>query len=98
MSMLQTTPPSLSSFGQLLRLWRRQRGLSQLALAELAYTTPRYISFIETGRSRPGRAFILRLARCMELPLHEQNELLTAVGFHPESVEPRLDDEQATAR
>ncbi|MEO1203602.1 MAG: helix-turn-helix domain-containing protein, partial [Pseudomonadota bacterium] len=66
------------------RMWRRRRGLSQLALATLAGTTPRHVSFIETGRSRPGRQMVLRLAQCMDLPARERNGLLAAAGLRPE--------------
>lgn len=79
-------------FGQNLRLWRSRRRLSQLELANLAHTTPRYISFIETGRSRPGRALVLRLAKCLELPLRERNTLLISAGLNPEYEERKIDD------
>ncbi len=59
-----TTPPA---FGQNLRYWRKRRGVSQLELATQAETTPRHISFVETGRSRPGRDLILRVARALQL-------------------------------
>lgn len=75
-------------------MWRRERGLSQLALAELANTTPRYVSFIETGRSRPGRAVVLRLARSMDLSMQDRSALLTSAGLPPEFVERGLDDGQ----
>jgi len=39
--------------GDLLRQWRRRRGLSQLALAGAAGVSARHLSFVETGRSRP---------------------------------------------
>jgi transcriptional regulator with XRE-family HTH domain len=77
-----------ADFSVQLRRWRTLRGLSQLDLAHLAGTTQRYLSFIERGRSRPGRAIVLRLADSLELTLRERNELLLAAGFaaqHPES-------------
>jgi len=83
----------LSPFGQQLRFWRRNSALSQLALAEMARTTPRHISFIETGRSRPGREVILRIAECLKLPIRATNELLIAAGLNPEFAERTLDDE-----
>ncbi|MCZ6792919.1 MAG: helix-turn-helix transcriptional regulator, partial [Planctomycetota bacterium] len=39
------------------------------------------ISFLETGRSRPSREMVLRLAEALELPLRERNRLLIAAGF-----------------
>jgi len=70
-------------FGQALRRWRRQRGLSQLELALQACTSPRHVSFLETGRSRPGDAMVLRLAEALDLPLRERNDLLRQAGFAP---------------
>ena len=39
-----------------------------------AGTTQRHVSFIEQGRSRPGRGMVVRLAESMELTLRERNE------------------------
>ena len=38
------------------------RRMSQLDLAARAGTTQRHVSFIEQGRSRPGRGMVVRLA------------------------------------
>jgi hypothetical protein len=51
-------------------------------------TTPRlvsarHLSFVETGRSKPGAEIILRLAEHLELPLRERNRLLLAAGHAP---------------
>lgn len=73
----------LSPFGQRLRHWRARAGLSQLALATEAGTTPRHLSFIETGRSRPKAELVLRLAAALEVPLRERNALLIAAGLSP---------------
>jgi transcriptional regulator with XRE-family HTH domain len=70
-----------SPFGARLREWRRQRGLSQLGLAAAADSTPRHISFLETGRSRPSRQMVLRLAEALGTSLREANELLHAAGL-----------------
>jgi transcriptional regulator with XRE-family HTH domain len=70
-----------SDFGRRLRAWRRQRGLSQLELAARAGTTPRHVSFLETGRSRPGTEMVIRLAGELDLPSREQNALLEAAGL-----------------
>ena len=82
-----------SPFGALLRNWRRERGVSQLQLAALASTTPRYVSFIETGRSRPGRDVVLRLGSSLSLPVRAQNELMRAAGFAPEFPERALNED-----
>lgn len=68
-------------FGPALRRWRQARRLSQLALATQAGTPPRHLSFLETGRSRPSREMVLRLADALDLPLTERNGLLQTAGF-----------------
>lgn len=55
--------------------------MSQLDLASAAGTTARHISFVGTGRSRPGRELILRIGDALQVPLPERNTLLAAVGF-----------------
>lgn len=69
--------------GTLLRAWRQRRSLSQLALASEAEISQRHLSFIESGRSVPSRAMIIRLADQLAIPLRERNALLTAAGFAP---------------
>jgi len=83
----------LSTFPTELWRWRSARRLSQLELAVRAGTTQRHVSFIESGRSRPGRGMVVRLAESMELTLRERNELLLAAGFAPVFPESPLDDE-----
>ncbi|HEX6998998.1 MAG TPA: helix-turn-helix transcriptional regulator [Gammaproteobacteria bacterium] len=78
--------------GALLREWRTRRRLSQLDLALDADISPRHLSFLETGRSRPSREMVLRLAERLEVPLRERNELLVAAGFAPSFPERTLDD------
>lgn len=75
------TTPASNAFGSQLRYWRRVRGLSQLNLALAADTTPRHLSFLETGRSRPGADMVLRLAEALAVPLRERNRLLAAAGL-----------------
>ncbi|OLB66898.1 MAG: hypothetical protein AUI10_01470 [Actinobacteria bacterium 13_2_20CM_2_72_6] len=70
-----------SPFGTRLRHWRRHRGLSQLGLAAQVGSTGRHISFLETGRSRPSRQLVLRLADTLGMGLREANELLHAAGL-----------------
>lgn len=78
--------------GELLREWRERRRLSQLALALDAEVSARHVSFVETGRSRPSRAMLLRLAERLEVPLRDRNRLLLAGGFAPVYPERPLDD------
>jgi transcriptional regulator with XRE-family HTH domain len=74
---------SPAGLGDLLRYWRGVRRMSQLDLASEAGTTPRYVSFVETGRSQPSRQMVVRLARALDVPLRERNGLLVAAGYAP---------------
>ena len=78
--------------GELLRTWRRRRSLSQLELALEADVSSRHVSFLETGRARPSRDMVLRLAEHLEIPLRERNGLLLAAGYAPQYVERSLDE------
>lgn len=69
--------------GELLREWRRRRGLSQFDLAARSAVSTRHLSFIETGRGRPSREMLLHLAQRLDMPLRETNRLLLAAGFAP---------------
>jgi len=79
------------AFGSLMRRWRSSRRMSQLDLALEAEISARHLSFIETGRSRPSRELVLRLAEALGVPLRERNDLLTAAGFAPAFRETGLD-------
>lgn len=81
-----------TTFGDVLRDWRRRRRLSQLDLALEAEVSARHVSFVENGRSRPSRAMVLRLATALEVPPREQNQLLVAAGLAPVYAERTLDD------
>ena len=70
-----------STFGVLLREWRSRRRVSQLDLAVEAGVSSRHVSFIETGRAQPSREMILMLARVLDVPLRDRNDLLTAAGY-----------------
>ncbi|GIJ43967.1 transcriptional regulator [Virgisporangium aliadipatigenens] len=71
-------------FGTRLRQWRLHRGLSQLGLAGQVGSTGRHISFLETGRSRPSRQMVLRLADALDVGRADANDLLHAAGLHAE--------------
>jgi transcriptional regulator with XRE-family HTH domain len=78
-------------FAAALRGWRERRRVSQLELALRAGTTQRHVSFIESERSVPGRAMVVRLAEALEVPLRERNALLLAAGYAPAYPETPLD-------
>ena len=80
-------------FARVLRERRASRRLSQLELALRAGTTQRHLSFIESGRSAPGREMVIRLGESLELPLRERNELLLAAGYAPAYLQTPLEAE-----
>ncbi|HEY8481904.1 MAG TPA: helix-turn-helix transcriptional regulator [Spirillospora sp.] len=89
--------------GEQLRAWRRRRRLSQLELASEAGVSTRHLSFVETGRSVPSRAMVLRLAEHLDVPLRDRNLLLVAAGYAPvfdetPIEEPRMDSVRAALR
>jgi transcriptional regulator with XRE-family HTH domain len=87
-----STITSPTALGTELRRWRDARRMSQLELANRTGTTQRHLSFVETGRSLPGRTLVLRLAESLGLSLRERNALLGVAGYAPAYAEPSLDD------
>jgi transcriptional regulator with XRE-family HTH domain len=89
---LAPAQPVRASIGELLRAWRRRRSLSQLELALEAEVSSRHVSFLETGRARPSREMVLRLAEHLDIPLRERNRLLLAAGYAPLYAERSLEE------
>jgi transcriptional regulator with XRE-family HTH domain len=81
-----------TAFGRQLRLWRLAAHLSQLELAVRAGMSQRHVSFIETGRSRPGADVVLRLAAALDIPLRDRNRLLESAGLAAHYPEVALTD------
>ncbi len=71
----------MSAVGPLLSEYRKKNRLSQLELSLMADVSSRHISFIETGRTSPSRAMILRLADVLDLPHKDSNLLLHSGGY-----------------
>lgn len=82
-----------TAFGSRLKHWRSVRRMSQLDLSLHASVSARHLSFLETGRSRPGQDVVLRLAEALDVPLRDRNDLLRAVGLPLHYPEARLSDE-----
>ena len=82
------SPPAI---GSLLREWRERRRLTQLELALDAGVSTRHLSFVETGRSMPGREMLLQVLDRLDVPFREQNRLLLAAGHAPAFPERPLD-------
>jgi transcriptional regulator with XRE-family HTH domain len=85
---IAAVPPRL---GELLKLWRSKRRVSQSDLAAQAGVSARHLSFVETGRSKPSREMVLHLAEQLDVPLRDRNAMLTAAGFAPLYRESPLD-------
>jgi transcriptional regulator with XRE-family HTH domain len=85
------TVSSQPGAGALLREWRERRRVTQLELALEAGVSARHLSFVETGRSQPGREMLLRVAQQLEVPFRERNQLLLAAGHAPAFPERSLD-------
>jgi transcriptional regulator with XRE-family HTH domain len=82
-STLPASPASGAPVGDLIRDWRRRRSLSQLELSLESSVSARHLSFLETGRAKPSRELLMKLADHLEVPLRERNELLLAAGYAP---------------
>jgi len=78
--------------GPLLREWRQRRRLTQLELGLEAGVSARHLSFVETGRSKPGREMLLQVAEQLGIPYRERNQLLLAAGHAPAFPERPLGD------
>lgn len=84
-----------ADFPAMLARLRHSRGLSQLGLSLSADVSQRHVSFLETGRTRPSREMVSRLAQAMGLALKDENALLLAAGFAPIHGEHAFGDEAA---
>jgi transcriptional regulator with XRE-family HTH domain len=89
-----STATAAPTVGELLRDWRRRRRISQFDLSLEAAVSARHLSFVETGRSKPGRDLVLHLAEHLDVPLRERNTLLLAAGYAPVFRETALDAER----
>lgn len=77
-SNLTATP---TAAGELLKAWRQERGMTQLALSLESGVSQRHISFVESGRSNPSQKLLAVLADTLDLPFRERNVLFEAAGF-----------------
>ncbi|MEO1656269.1 MAG: helix-turn-helix transcriptional regulator [Pseudomonadota bacterium] len=73
------------TFGEMLRSFRERAKSSQLDLALRSETSQRYVSFLETGRSTPGRDIVRRLARALDLTAEDRDLLLASAGYAPDA-------------
>lgn len=54
--------------------------------------SPRHLSFVETGRSKPSPELLLTLSEGLEIPMRERNALLLAAGYAPRYPQTPLGD------
>lgn len=81
----------MHTIGDLLRQWRHRRGLSQLDLAIAADVSARHVSLVETGKTNPSAAMVLRLADQLDVPLRGATGCCSPPGFAPRYTERPLD-------
>ena len=82
-----------TAFGDILREWRGMRRFSQLELSLQAEISARHVSFLESGRAKPSRAMVVKLADALQMPKETANKAMHAAGFAP--VFPQLPVEDA---
>jgi transcriptional regulator with XRE-family HTH domain len=91
---LQSNRRPASPVGEVLKIWRGHRRMSQLDLSARAGVTPRHVSFVETGRSKPSRELLNVLADTLDMPLRDRNDLYLAAGFAPPYTSMSADDDE----
>jgi transcriptional regulator with XRE-family HTH domain len=90
-------PNITPNLGVLLRHWRDLRGRSQLDLSLDTGISQRQISFVESGRSVPGRQTLMTIAQALDIPLRDRNTLLLAAGYAPMFSESPWDSAEMTS-
>lgn len=73
-----------TSFGTVIKEWRRKRGQSQLELAGATGISTKHLSFLETDRSKPSRQMVQYLVEALDVPLRDRNDVFLSAGFSPE--------------
>lgn len=71
------------SFGSLLARYRREQRMSQMDLSTASSVSQRHISFLESGRAKPGVATVSRLSTALALDFAAENALFESGGFRP---------------
>ena len=84
-------------FGRKLRYLRKERGWTQEALAEQADLTAKYIGQLERCEVCPSLAVLDRLARGLDLPLHELVRLPAPGAKSREVLHGELSNEEVKA-
>jgi transcriptional regulator with XRE-family HTH domain len=80
-----------STVGPLIRERRHHSRRSQMDLALDIGISPRHLSFVELGKSRPSTELLMLLAERLDLPLRQRNDWLLAAGYAPRYTETPLE-------
>ncbi len=72
------------STGDIIRYWRKHRGLSQMALAEELDISFRHMNYVENDKSQGSRELLLKLGEALCLSLRARNALLKSAGYAPQ--------------
>ncbi|MEI1278535.1 helix-turn-helix transcriptional regulator [Leptospira venezuelensis] len=73
-----------NSFGKVLRILRDSEQKSQLDLALDAGISSKHLSFLESGRAKPGREIVRKLTEALGISSPYRNLLFAAAGFSSE--------------
>ncbi len=71
------------AFGRFLKFWRGVHGISQEELAHRLDSSPRHISRLENGSSRPSETMIEDIASVIDLKPRDRNHLRISAGYSP---------------
>ena len=82
------------SIGEMLRFWRQLNRISQMDLALNVDISSKHLSFVETGKSKPSRNLVLKIAHSLKLPLRHRNAFLIAAGYAPAFEEEPFDGQK----
>jgi transcriptional regulator with XRE-family HTH domain len=82
------------SVGEMLRFWRRLKKINQMDLALDIDISSKHLSFVETGKSKPSRNLVLKIAHTLKLPFRHRNAFLMAAGYAPEFEEEPFDGQK----
>jgi transcriptional regulator with XRE-family HTH domain len=71
------------AFGRFLKFWRGVFKLSQEELAFRLDSSPRHISRLENGSSRPSESIVIDVCKVLDLGQRDSNHLLISAGYAP---------------
>lgn len=80
----------MKGYGELLRIWRQARSLSQLALSGMTGVSQRYLSYLETQKAHPSRSMVAALADALNVPDQIRAQMLFAADYAPAETPPNL--------